>query len=134
MPTSRNRLTRWIIRTPAISPANRLSICEIEPALLGFTGQNAGNVIAVIHNGEVIGSAVFFEDDPRPGAPDVVAAIKAQPWRDGEIRTVKLGSLGLIPGEQPKCRSPMIVLVVGVSLDLVNKPSAAESSVRQCFR
>ena len=67
---------------------------DVEHALLGFTGQNAGNIIAVIHRGDVIGSAVFFEDDPRPASPDVVAAIRAQPWRDGQVRTVKLARLG----------------------------------------
>src|ERR1700742_1833257 len=93
---------------------------DLEHAMLGFTGQNAANLIAVIHDGDVIGSAVFFEDDPRPATPDVVAAIKAQPWRNGEVRTVTLGSLGSYrvsshsagPGDQ---------LVVGVSLDLANK-------------
>jgi two-component system sensor histidine kinase TrcS len=93
---------------------------DIGPTLLGFTGQNAGNVIAVIHNGDVIGSAVFYEDDPRPGGPDVVAAIKAQHWRDGEIRTLKLGRLGSyrVSSQQSGAND---VLVVGVSLGLVNK-------------
>ena len=77
---------------------------DVERAMLGFTGQNAGNVIAVIHHGDVIGSAVFYEDDPRPATPDVVAAIKAQPWRDGQLRTVTAGQPGFIPGEQPKRR------------------------------
>src|SRR6201991_56248 len=93
---------------------------DLAHAMLGFTGQNAANLIAVIHDGDVIGSAVFFEDDPRPATPDVVAAIKAQPWRNGEVRTVTLGSLGSYrvsshsagTGDQ---------LVVGVSLDLANK-------------
>ena len=38
---------------------------DIAHVMLEFTGQNAGNVIAVLHNGEVIGSAVFFEDESR---------------------------------------------------------------------
>lgn len=92
----------------------------IGPALLGFTGQNAGNVIAVIHNGEVTGSAVFYEDDPRAGAPDVVAAIKAQSWRDNEIRTAKLGRLGPYRVSSQKTGNGD-VLVVGISLELVNK-------------
>src|ERR1700734_3734679 len=92
---------------------------DLEHAMLGFTGQNAGNVIAVIHNGDVIGSAVFYEDDPRPGGSDVVAAIKAQHWRDGEIRTLKLGRLGSyrVSSQQSGAND---VLVVGVSLGLVN--------------
>ena len=74
----------------------------------------------MIHNGDVIGSAVFYEDDPRPAASDVVAAIKAQPWRDGEIRTVKLGRLGSYRVSSQKAGADDL-LVVGVSLDLVNK-------------
>jgi two-component system, OmpR family, sensor histidine kinase TrcS len=93
---------------------------EIGPALLGFTEQNAGNVIAVIHNGEVTGSAVFYEDDPRPGAPDVVAAIKAQTWRDNEIRTARLGRLGPYRVSSQQTANGD-VLVVGISLGLVNK-------------
>ncbi len=93
---------------------------DIGSALLGFTEQNAGNVIAVIRNGEVTGTVVFFEPDPRPGTPDVVAAIKAQSWADGQTRTVKLGSLG--PYRVSSQRSGAgDVLVVGESLDLVNK-------------
>ncbi len=92
----------------------------IGPALLGFTGQNAGNVIAVIHRGEVTGSAVFYEDDPRAGSPDVVAAIHAQTWHDGEIRTVKLGKLGPYRVSS-QTTSAGDELVVGLSLNLVNK-------------
>jgi two-component system, OmpR family, sensor histidine kinase TrcS len=93
---------------------------EIGAALLGFTEQNAGNVIAVIHHGDVTGSAVFYEDDPRAGPPDVVAAIKAQSWRDGEIRTVRLGKLGPYRVSSQKT-SAGDELVVGLSLALVNK-------------
>jgi two-component system, OmpR family, sensor histidine kinase TrcS len=93
---------------------------DIEQAMLGFTGQNAGNVIAVVHDGDVIGSAVFFEDDPRPAQPDVIAAIKAQPWHDGELRTVKLGSLGSFRTSSQSAGA-RDQLVVGVSLDLANK-------------
>ncbi len=92
----------------------------IGPALLGFTGQNPGNVIAVIHRGEVTGSAVFYEDDPRAGSPDVVAAIQAQTWHDGEIRTVKLGRLGPYRVSS-QTTSAGDELVVGLSLNLVNK-------------
>jgi two-component system sensor histidine kinase TrcS len=93
---------------------------DLEHAMLGFTGQNAGNLIAVIHHGDVIGSAVFFEDDPRPATPDVVAAIKAQPWRDGQVRTVTLGSLGSYRVSSQSA-GPDDQLVVGVSLALANK-------------
>src|SRR6185437_15730638 len=93
---------------------------EIGSALLGFTEQNAGNVIAVIHHGDVIGSAVFYEDDPRPGSADVVAAIKAQSWRDGKIHTVRLGNLGPYRVSSQKT-SAGDELVVGLPLALVNK-------------
>jgi two-component system sensor histidine kinase TrcS len=93
---------------------------DLTQAMLGFTGQNAGNVIAVLHNGEVIGTAVFFEDDPRPAAPDVVDAIKAQHWQDGQLRTVTLGSLGSFRVDSQTV-GPADHLVVGVSLDLANK-------------
>lgn len=92
----------------------------IEHAMLRFTEQNPGNVIAVIHDGNVLGSVVFFENDPRPAAPDVLAAIKGQPWHDGEIRTVKLGGLGPYRVSSQKTDTGEI-LVVGVSLELVNK-------------
>jgi two-component system sensor histidine kinase TrcS len=93
---------------------------DLEHAMLGFTGQNAGNLIAVIHHGDVIGSAVFFEDDPRPATPDVVRAIKAQPWRDGQVRTVTLSSLGSYRVSSQSA-GPDDQLVVGVSLALANK-------------
>ena len=93
---------------------------DVEHAMLGFTGQNTGNVIAVIHHGDVIGSAVFFEDDSRPARPDVIAAIKAQPWRDGQLRTVTLGSLGSYRVSSQSA-GPDDQLVVGVSLALANK-------------
>ncbi|MBV8862357.1 MAG: HAMP domain-containing protein, partial [Mycobacterium sp.] len=93
---------------------------DIGHAMLGFTGQNAGNVIAVLHDGEVIGSAVFYEDDPRPAPPDVLAAIKAQAWQDGQLSTATLGSLGSFRvGSQNAGRDERVV--VGVSLNLANK-------------
>ena len=93
---------------------------DLAHAMLGFTGQNAGNVIAVLHNGEVIGSAVFFEDDPRPATPDAVAAIKAHHWQDGQLRTVRLGSLGSFRVDSQTV-GPADRIVVGVSLDLANR-------------
>ncbi|MFZ3294445.1 MAG: HAMP domain-containing sensor histidine kinase [Mycobacterium sp.] len=96
---------------------------DAERAMLGFTGQNAGNVIAVIHHGDVIGSAVFYEDDPRPGTPDVIAAIKAQPRHDGQLRTVTLGNLGSYRVSSQSA-GPDDQLFVGVSLNLANKTIA----------
>ena len=55
--------------------------------------------------------------------PDVVAAIKAQPWHDGQIRTVTLGSLGSYRVSSQSAGADD-QLVVGVSLDLANKTIA----------
>ncbi len=91
----------------------------VAQALLEFTGQTPGNLIAVLHNVVVIGSAVFSEDEPRPAPADVVRAIQAQSWTDGPPHTEKLGSLGsyrvdcLIQGPD--------ILVVGVSANLANR-------------
>jgi two-component system, OmpR family, sensor histidine kinase TrcS len=93
---------------------------EIEPAMLRFTEQNPGNVIAVMHGDDVIGTAIFYEDNPQPATPDVIAAIKALPWRDGEIHTAKLGRLGPYRVSSQKTRTGDL-LVVGVSLDLVDR-------------
>jgi two-component system, OmpR family, sensor histidine kinase TrcS len=93
---------------------------DIAHVMLEFTGQNAGNVIAVLHNGDVIGTAVFFEDEARPAPPDVVAAIKMQPWQDGQLSTVTLGSLGSFRVASQSA-GPDDRIVVGVSLDLANR-------------
>jgi two-component system, OmpR family, sensor histidine kinase TrcS len=93
---------------------------DIAHVMLEFTGQNAGNIIAVLHNGDVVGSAVFYEDDPRPAPPDAVAAIKAQPWHDDQQRTVTLGSLGSFLVDSQSA-GPEDRLVVGVSLELANR-------------
>jgi two-component system, OmpR family, sensor histidine kinase TrcS len=92
---------------------------SVSQALLEFTGQTPGNLIAVLHDGVVIGSAVFSEDEPRPAPADVVGALEGQKWYDGPPHTERLGSLGsyrvdcLIDGPD--------VLVVGVSLNLADR-------------
>jgi two-component system, OmpR family, sensor histidine kinase TrcS len=93
---------------------------DIGHALLGFTGQNAENVIAVLHNGHAVGSAIFFEDDPRPAPPDVVAAIEATSWRDGLPRTITLASLGSFRVDSESAGGDYR-LVVGVPLNLANR-------------
>jgi two-component system, OmpR family, sensor histidine kinase TrcS len=91
----------------------------VSQALLEFTGQTPGNLIAVLHDGVVIGSAVFSEDEPRPAPADVVRAIEGQRWYDGPPRTERLGSLGsyrvdcLVDGPD--------TLVVGVSQTLADR-------------
>jgi len=100
----------------------------IEQAMLEFTGQNAGNVIAILHDGKVVGSAVFSEDDPRPAPPDVIAAIDAQSWRDSPPRTVTLGSLGSFRVDSQSFGGTDR-LVVGVSLDLANRTIARRTLI-----
>ncbi|HTQ22274.1 HAMP domain-containing sensor histidine kinase [Mycobacterium sp.] len=91
----------------------------IPEALLEFPGQTPGNLIAVVHDGVVVGSAVFSEDEPRPAPPDVVRAIQEQHWVDGPPHTQKLGSLG---SYRVDCSiEGSDVLVVGVSLNLANQ-------------
>ena len=93
---------------------------DLAHVMLGFTGQNQGNVIAVLHHGDVIGSAVFYEDDSRPAPPDVVTAIEAQPWQDDRLRTATLGSLGSFRVDSQSAGADDR-LIVGVSLNLANK-------------
>ena len=88
----------------------------IPRALLEFTGQTPGNLIAVLHDGVVVGSAVFSEDEPRPAPVDVVRALETQRWTDGPPRTERLGSMGSYRVESRTDGSD--VLIVGVSLNL----------------
>jgi two-component system sensor histidine kinase TrcS len=50
----------------------------IGQAMLEFTDQTPGNVIAVLRGGVVIGSAVFSEAEARPAPADVVRALEGQ--------------------------------------------------------
>ena len=91
----------------------------IAQAMLEFTDQTPGNVIAVLHDGVVIASAVFSEAEARPAPPDVVRAIEAQPWPDAPPRTEKLGGLGSYRVDSRVDGSDL--LVVGVSLARANQ-------------
>ncbi|CQD02298.1 two component sensor histidine kinase trcs [Mycobacterium europaeum] len=88
-------------------------------AMLQFPDQTPGNLIVVLHNGAVIGSAVFSEAEARPAPADVIRAIEAQSWGEGPPRTENLGSLGFyrvnshVDGPD--------VLVAGVSLNLADQ-------------
>jgi two-component system, OmpR family, sensor histidine kinase TrcS len=105
--------------------SSRSGTPPVSQALLDFTGQTPGNLIAVLHDGVVIGSAVFSEDETRPAPADVVRAIEGQKWYDAPPRTEKLGSLGsyrvdcLIDGPD--------VLVVGVPLNLADRIIASKN-------
>ncbi|BDB44658.1 MULTISPECIES: sensor histidine kinase [Mycobacterium] len=91
-------------------------IPPVSQAVLEFTGQTPGNLIAVLRDGKVIASAVFSEDEPRPAPPDVVRAIEAQSWTDGPSRVETLGSLG--PHQVDSRAAGTDRLVVGVSLSM----------------
>ncbi|BBZ51319.1 HAMP domain-containing histidine kinase [Mycobacterium heidelbergense] len=86
----------------------------IAKAMLEFTDQTPGNVIAVLRHGVVIGSAVFSEPEARPAPPEVLRAIEAQSWPDAPPRTERLGDLGSYRVDSRVDGSDL--LVVGVSL------------------
>lgn len=91
----------------------------IAQAMLEFTGQTPGNLIAVLHNGTVIGSAVFSEDEPKPAPADVVRDLEAKTWSDGPPRTEILGRLG--PYRIDSTVAGSDVLVVGMSQNLADR-------------
>jgi two-component system, OmpR family, sensor histidine kinase TrcS len=93
---------------------------DIGRAMLEFTEQNPLNVIALMRKGDVVGSAVFYENDPRPATPDVISAIKSLDLHDGEIQSAKLGGLGPYRVSS-KTTDTGDVLVAAVSLELVNQ-------------
>jgi two-component system sensor histidine kinase TrcS len=110
-------LDHSLIRYRSEEPSSAGS--SIAAAMLKFTGQTPGNLIAVVHNGVVVGSAVFSGDEPRPAPADVVRAIEARSAADGTPHTENLGSLG--PHRVESRTDGADRLVVGVSLDLANR-------------
>jgi len=91
----------------------------VAQAMLQFTDQTPGNLIVVLHNGAVLGSAVFSEAEARPAPADVVRAIEAQTWIDGPPRTERLGSLGSYRVDSRVDGSD--ILIAGVSLNLADR-------------
>ena len=91
----------------------------VAQAMLQFTDQTPENLIVVLHDGAVIGSAVFSEAEARSAAADVVRAIEAQKWTGGPPRTEHLGSLGSYRVDS-RVDGPD-VLVAGVSLNLADR-------------
>lgn len=63
-------------------------------ALTAFVGQAPGNLIAVLHDGEVIQSAVFSDGEPRTAPVAVTRALDQYRWTDDHPHTVKLPVLG----------------------------------------
>ncbi|MGV9802325.1 sensor histidine kinase [Mycobacterium sp. NPDC003449] len=92
---------------------------EKEHALTGFVGQAPGNLIAVMHDGEVVQSAVFSDGEPHPAPVSVVAALEGQSWSDDDPRTMKLPVLGAYRLASETTRNGDI-LVCGISLDSAN--------------
>ncbi len=88
-------------------------------AMLQFTDQTPGNLIVVLHDGAVIGSAVFSEAEAQPAPADVIRAIEAQTWTNGKPRTEDLASLGSYRVKSRVDGSDL--LVAGVSLNLADK-------------
>ncbi|MUL66618.1 two-component sensor histidine kinase [Mycobacterium sp. CBMA 234] len=84
--------------------------------LTAFAGQAPGNLIAVLHNGVVVQSAVFPDGEPKPPSADVVKAVATQRWANLDPRTVDLPQLGSyrIAGWDAGGGD---VLVAGVSLE-----------------
>lgn len=87
-----------------------------EEAMTEFIGQAPGNLIAVLHDGRVVGSVLFSDEEPHAPPPEVVAAIEAQDWAEGPARTVKLDGLGDYR-VQSEIAPDGDQLVCGVSLD-----------------
>ncbi len=98
---------------------------NVGQALLGFKDQTPGNLIAVLRNGRVIGSAVFSEDEPRPAPADVIAALEAQSWTYGPPRSEQLGGLGSYRMDSRAVNGDR--LVAGVSSNLANRTVAVRT-------
>jgi two-component system sensor histidine kinase TrcS len=96
---------------------------NIGRAMLGFNDQTPGNVLAVLRDGKVIGSAVFTDEEPYPAPADVVAAIDAHHWHNGPPQSMELGSLGSYRVET-RVADENDLLFIGGSLNLANRTVA----------
>lgn len=96
---------------------------NIGRAMLGFNDQTPGNVLAVLRNGKVIGSAVFTEGEPYPAPAEVVAAIDAHHWHNGPPQSMELGGLGSYRVET-RVADEDDLLFIGGSLNLANRTVA----------
>lgn len=64
-------------------------------ALISFTGQPVGSLIAVVRDGKVTGSALFTDNEARPAPPGAISALEAIVWQDGGSPfNAQLGELG----------------------------------------
>jgi signal transduction histidine kinase len=105
-------------------PSTQHPTAPIAQAMLDFKDQAPGNVIAVLHDGVVVGSAVFSDAEARPAPPDVVHALEAQSWPDAPPRTEQLASLGSYRIDSRVAGSDL--LVAGVSLARANHVIASK--------
>jgi two-component system sensor histidine kinase TrcS len=114
---------------------DRLQIKRGDPAhpidagadgLTAFAGQAPGNLIAVLHDGAVVQSAVFPDGEPEPTPAGVSEAVGAQRWANLAPRTVKLPELGWyrLAGQDAGGGD---VLVSGVSLARANSVVARKT-------
>lgn len=87
--------------------------------LSAFVGQAPGNLIAVLHDGEVVQSAVFSDGEPRAAPRAVVDALDGLDWSAAGPRTVKLPELGAYRLAS-EISTDGDVLLCGVSLDSAN--------------
>jgi two-component system sensor histidine kinase TrcS len=71
---------------PAAGPADH--------ALNDFTGQAPGTLIAVMHGGAVVDSAVFSDGDTEDAPAAAVAPIQASDWSTDAPRTIDMGDMG----------------------------------------
>jgi two-component system sensor histidine kinase TrcS len=62
--------------------------------IITFPGQAPGTVIALFDDGAPVLGAAFSDAEPMPAPLDVLAALASIDWRNGDPKTVKLGSLG----------------------------------------
>ncbi|WP_418005825.1 sensor histidine kinase [Mycobacterium sp. PDNC021] len=97
-----------------------------EDGLTAFGGQAPGNLIAVVHKGVVVQSAVFPDGEPKPVQPDVIKAVSGQQWTNLGPRTVKLPKLGWyrLAGQDAGGGD---VLVSGVSMEEANSVVARKT-------
>jgi two-component system sensor histidine kinase TrcS len=95
-------------------------------ALKAFTGQSAGTLIAVMHDGKIAGSAVFSDDEPRSAPADAITQLESRLWSDGAPVTVRLGQLGEYR-LQSHAMTGADVLVSGVSLERANAAIARKT-------
>lgn len=107
-------------------PHPRLLGTQGPDALMGFTGQSNGTLIAVLHDGRVAGSAVFGDDEPRTADPATIADLESRMWADGSPFTADLAELGQYRLQSHKIDSDDL-LISGISLERANAALARKT-------